>query len=80
MSITYGAAYVAAYVEEWSALDGRPMIVPPPACVESVGRMLDAVQIDGMTLWQAQEHGREAAQEDYALAFLVVCDDDGREA
>ena len=68
---TYGAAYVAAYVEEWGALAGVPMTGDLPACVVRVGAMLDAVQLDGMTYWQAQQHGRESAREDYAR------DDDG---
>lgn len=64
--MTHGDAYVAAYVEEWAALAGAPMVGPPPDCVTRVGRMLDAVQLDGMTYWQAQQHGRESAQDDYA--------------
>lgn len=64
--MTHGQAYVAAYVEEWDGLAGVPMIGPPPECVTRVGLMLDALQLDGMTYHQAQQHGREAAREDYA--------------
>lgn len=63
--MTHGDAYVAAYVAEWAAWTGEP-VADPPECVASVGRMLDAVQLDGMTYHQAQQHGREAAREDYA--------------
>lgn len=64
VAMTYGESYVAAYKEKWEAMSGKPLAEVPP-WVLRVGNMLDSVQLEGMTYWQAQMHGRDSAGEDF---------------